>query len=152
MVSHIVACQRGGVSNKSTLGSGQRQDTGLGILWSVSHDFPYKILKRNEPVFTKTGWAWHVTIYYQMNDFKFFSKKYPEILFFALRSNSKAIMMSHLPFLAKFPIASAPDIFRCSLCEFNQRNVSLKTVPWLSSYNMSILGSKTNQLKQMNTH
>ena len=31
----IVACQRGGVSSKPTLGSGQQQDTGPGILWSV---------------------------------------------------------------------------------------------------------------------
>ncbi len=29
---YIVVCQRGGVSNKPTLGSGQRQDTGPGIL------------------------------------------------------------------------------------------------------------------------
>ena len=33
---YIVACQQGGVSNKPTLGSGQRQDTGTGILWSVN--------------------------------------------------------------------------------------------------------------------
>ncbi len=32
---NIVAFQRGGVSNKPTLGSGQRQDTGSGILSSV---------------------------------------------------------------------------------------------------------------------
>ncbi len=32
---YIVACQRGGVSNKPALGSGQRQDTESGILWSV---------------------------------------------------------------------------------------------------------------------
>ncbi len=29
-------CQRGGVSNKPNLGSGQRQDTGPGILWSAT--------------------------------------------------------------------------------------------------------------------
>ncbi len=29
---YIIACQQGGVSNKPTLGSGQRQDTGSGIL------------------------------------------------------------------------------------------------------------------------
>ncbi len=71
-----VACQRGAVSNKHTLGSGQPQDTGPGILWSVHRwtrptgepPITYtKILKRNEPhiwfaFFTKTGWAWHVTI------------------------------------------------------------------------------------------
>ena len=34
----IVACQRGGVSNKPTLGSGQRQDTGPGILFGPSTD------------------------------------------------------------------------------------------------------------------
>ncbi len=63
----IVACQRGEVSNKPP---GQRQDTGPGILWSVHRwtrptgESP----KRNEPhiwfaFFTKTRWAWHVTIY-----------------------------------------------------------------------------------------
>ncbi len=31
---YIVACEPGGVSNKPTLGSGQRQDTGSGIQWS----------------------------------------------------------------------------------------------------------------------
>ena len=34
-VYYIVACQRGGISNKPTLSSGQRQDTRSGILWSV---------------------------------------------------------------------------------------------------------------------
>ncbi len=32
VIEHIVACQRGGVSNEPL---GQRQDTGPGILWSV---------------------------------------------------------------------------------------------------------------------
>ena len=34
---YTVACQRGGVSNKPTLGSGQRQDMGSGIFWSVKY-------------------------------------------------------------------------------------------------------------------
>ncbi len=50
---YIVACQRGGVSNKPILGSGQQQDTGSGILW-YNHTF--------DPLFTKTVWAWHVAI------------------------------------------------------------------------------------------
>ncbi len=64
-ILYINACQRGGVSNEPP---GQRQDTGPGILWSIHRwTRPTKILKRNEPhiwfaFFTKTGWAWHVTI------------------------------------------------------------------------------------------
>ena len=40
---HIVACKRGGVSNEPP---GHRQETGPGIL-----------------IFTKAGWAWHITIF-----------------------------------------------------------------------------------------
>ncbi len=85
---YIVACQRGGVSNEPP---GQQQDTGLGILWSVHRwtrptgepqtcgaNQPLKIsklgnhldknVKRTNCTFdsrflTKTGWAWHITIY-----------------------------------------------------------------------------------------
>ncbi len=74
LVQDIVACQRAGVSNKPL---GQRQDTGPGILWSVHRwtrptgeldNHLDKKFKRNEPhiwftFFTKTGCAWHVTIY-----------------------------------------------------------------------------------------
>ncbi len=49
---YIVACQRGGVSNKPTLGSGQRQDTpNLSILAMTT----YKNFKKETAFFTKTG-------------------------------------------------------------------------------------------------
>ncbi len=40
---YIVACQRGGVSNKPTLGSGQRQDTESGITNSNIKYMPYEL-------------------------------------------------------------------------------------------------------------
>ena len=40
-LGYIVACQRSGVSNKPTLGSGQRQDTGPGILKGALHPCPH---------------------------------------------------------------------------------------------------------------
>ncbi len=50
---------------------GQRQDTGPGILWSVHRwTRPRQKLKKERTahlirlIFTKTGWAWHVTIYF----------------------------------------------------------------------------------------
>ena len=47
---NIVACQRGGVSNKPTLGSGQRQDTGSGIFGPFIGGLAIKkFKKRNEP-------------------------------------------------------------------------------------------------------
>ncbi len=57
-LQYIVACQRGGVSNKPALGSGQRQDTGPGILYTKKINKPHVWIA----FFTKTGWAWHVTI------------------------------------------------------------------------------------------
>ncbi len=50
-----------GVSNEPP---GQRQDTGPGILWSV-HRWTRKERTAHliRLIFTKTGWAWHVTIY-----------------------------------------------------------------------------------------
>ncbi len=48
MNMYIVACQRGGVSNEPP---GQRQHTGPGIAYLI------------RLTFTKTEWAWHVTIY-----------------------------------------------------------------------------------------
>ncbi len=66
---HIVACQRGGVSNEPL---GQRQDTGPGILWSVhwwtrpTGKPPTCGVKQPHiwfALFTKAGWALHVTIY-----------------------------------------------------------------------------------------
>ena len=64
---YIFACQRGGVSNKPPW---QQEDKGPGILWSVhrwtSHKdlqkFKRKTNRTFDPLFTKTGWAWHVTI------------------------------------------------------------------------------------------
>ncbi len=47
----IVACQRGGVSNKPTLGSGQRQDTGSGILFKKKRNVHLIrfLLRQGEP-------------------------------------------------------------------------------------------------------
>ncbi len=45
--AYIVACQRGGVSNKPTLGSRQRQDTGSGILLAITTN---KNLKKKRTV------------------------------------------------------------------------------------------------------
>ncbi len=43
---------------------GQRQDTGPGILWSVHRWTKRTNRTLDSPFFTKTGWAWHVTIYW----------------------------------------------------------------------------------------
>ncbi len=56
----IVACQRGWVSNEPL---GQRQDTGPGILWSVHRWTRKEQTAHLIRLFTKAGWAWHVTIY-----------------------------------------------------------------------------------------
>ncbi len=65
---NIVACQRGGVSNKPPWAPGSDKTQGQGSFGPFTGGLNLqKILKRNGsynwPVFTKTGWTWYVTIY-----------------------------------------------------------------------------------------
>ena len=79
----LTACQRGGVSNKPPWAPGSDKTRGQGSFGPFTGGLPnltilaittYKKFKKKRTVhltrfFTKTGWAWHVTLTHVYSDF-----------------------------------------------------------------------------------